>query len=205
MPTIHHQKGGRMKKAGILLVSLAVFALGFSSILWAQPKAEKTAPAEKKETMKKTPGDSAFITEAVAGGLFEVEMGKVALQKASNEEVKKFAQRMVDDHSKAVDELMQLAAAKGMSVPKEMKKMHRDTIDKLSKSSGAAFDKGYMDEMVKDHVKDVAAFRKEAKEGKDPEVKAWASKTLPTLEDHLKMALDLSKKEMGKKEPDQKK
>jgi putative membrane protein len=115
------------------------------------------------------------------------------------------AQRMVDDHSKANDELMQLATTKGMAVPKEMKKIHRDMIDKLSKSSGAAFDKAYVDEMVKDHVKDVSAFRKEAKEGKDPEVKAWASKTLPTLEDHLKMVRDLSKKEMGKKEPAKKK
>jgi putative membrane protein len=112
---------------------------------------------------------------------------------------------MVDDHSKANDELMQLATTKGMAVPKEMKKIHRDMIDKLSKSSGAAFDKAYVDEMVKDHVKDVSAFRKEAKEGKDPEVKAWASKTLPTLEDHLKMVRDLSKKEMGKKEPAKKK
>jgi len=160
---------------------------------------------EKKEATKKPSANSAFITETLSGGLFEVEMGKAALEKSSSEEVKKFAQRMVDDHSKVIDELIQLAATKGSSPAKEMKKVHRDIIDNLSKSSGAAFDKAYMAQMVNDHVKDVSAFRKEAKEGKDPEVKAWAAKTLPILEDHLAMARDLSKKERGMKEPAKKK
>ncbi len=193
-----------MKKLGILLIVVA-FAFGLSSPLWAQPKAEKKEVTEKKEATKKPSANSAFITETLSGGLFEVEMGKAALEKSSSEEVKKFAQRMVDDHSKVIDELIQLAATKGSSPAKEMKKVHRDIIDNLSKSSGAAFDKAYMAQMVNDHVKDVSAFRKEAKEGKDPEVKAWAAKTLPILEDHLAMARDLSKKERGMKEPAKKK
>jgi len=189
-----------MKKMGILLIVVAL-AFGFSSLLWAQPQAEKKGAGDKMEAAKKPIADSAFITDTLSGGIFEVEMGKVALEKSSNEEVKQFAQRMVDDHSKAGNELRELASSKGMNPSQEMKKAHRDMFDKLSKLSGAAFDKAYMNHMVKDHVKDVSAFRKEAKAGKDPEVKAWASKILPTLEEHLKMARDLSKKVTGMKEP----
>jgi len=189
-----------MKKMGILLIVVAL-AFGFSSLLWAQPQAEKKEAGDKMEAAKKPIADSAFITDTLSGGIFEVEMGKVALEKSSNEGVKQFAQRMVDDHSKAGDELRELASSKGMNPSQEMKKAHRDMFDKLSKLSGAAFDKAYMNHMVKDHVKDVSAFRKEAREGKDPEVKAWASETLPTLEEHLKMARDLSKKVTGMKEP----
>jgi len=189
-----------MKKVRILLIVVAL-AFGFSSLLWAQPQAEKKGAGDKMEAAKKPIADSAFITDTLSGGIFEVEMGKVALEKSSNEEVKQFAQRMVDDHSKAGNELRELASSKGMNPSQEMKKAHRDMFDKLSKLSGAAFDKAYMNHMVKDHVKDVSAFRKEAKAGKDPEVKAWASKILPTLEEHLKMARDLSKKVTGMKEP----
>ena len=193
-----------MKKIGILIMVLAL-AFGFSSVLCAQSQAGKKEAGEKMEAGKKPVADRAFITDALSGGIFEVEMGKVALEKASNDEVKQYAQRMVDDHSKAGDELRELASSKGMDPPQEMKKKHRDMFDKLSKLSGAAFDKAYLNHMVKDHKEDVSAFRKEAKQGKDPEVKAWASKTLPTLEEHLKMARDLSKKVTGMKQPAPKK
>lgn len=189
-----------MKKMGILLIVVAI-ALGFSSLLWAQTQAEKKEAGDKMEAAKKPIADSSFITDALSGGIFEVKMGKVALEKSSNEEVKQFAQRMVDEHSKAGDELRELASSKGMNPSQEMKKAHRDMFDKLSKLSGAAFDKAYMNHMVKDHVKDISDFRKEVREGKDTEVKAWASKTLPTLEEHLKMARNVSKKLTGMKEP----
>jgi putative membrane protein len=171
-----------MKKI-LAVVFAMVLVVGLASFVSAQQKADgKVSDADKK-----------FMMEAASGGMFEVEAGKVAAQKASAEDVKKFGQRMVDDHSKANEELMQLANSKGVTPPKEMNKAHKEKLDKLSKKSGKDFDKAYMDEMVKDHTKDVSAFKKEAKDGKDPDVKAWASKTLPTLEDHLKMAKDMSK------------
>jgi putative membrane protein len=122
----------------------------------------------------------------------EVELGKLAAEKASSDDVKKFGQRMVDDHSKANDELKALAASKKITLPAEMGPEEKALRDRLVKLSGPAFDQAYMKAMVSDHVKDVAAFRMEAKTGKDAEVKAWAAKTLPTLEEHLRMARQAS-------------
>jgi putative membrane protein len=133
-------------------------------------------------------GDPAFVKEAAMGGMAEVELGKLAAEKASNADVKKFGQRMVDDHSKANDELKMIAGAKNVTLPSALDAKHKATVDRLSKLSGDAFDRAYMRDMVADHVQDVAAFKRESQAGKDADVKAFASKTLPTLEDHLKMA-----------------
>ena len=132
--------------------------------------------------------DEAWVMKVAQGGMAEVELGKLAVEKASADNVKQFGQRMVDDHSKANDELKTLAAGKKITLPADMGPQEKALRDRLAKMSGAAFDRAYMKAMVDDHVKDVAAFRMESKSGKDPEVKAWAAKTLPTLEEHLKMA-----------------
>jgi putative membrane protein len=134
--------------------------------------------------------DDAWVAKVAKGGMAEVELGKLATQKASADSVKQFGQRMVDDHSKANDELKTLAASKKITVPAEMGPKEKALRDRLSKMSGAAFDRAYMKAMVADHVEDVNAFKMESKSGKDPEIKAWAAKTLPTLEEHLKMARD---------------
>jgi len=132
--------------------------------------------------------DEAFVTKAAKGGLAEVELGKLAAEKASSDEVKKFGQRMADDHSKANDELKTLAQSKKITLPSEIGAEEKALRDRLMKLSGPAFDQAYMKAMVSDHVKDVNEFKVESKSGKDPEVKAWAAKTLPTLEEHLKLA-----------------
>jgi putative membrane protein len=126
------------------------------------------------------------------GGMEEVELGQLAAQKASSPEVKNFGQHMVDDHSKANDQLKQLATQKGVTLPASMSAAQKQDVNKLSKLSGAAFDSAYVSMMVKDHKKDVAEFQKESKSGKDSDVKSWASTTLPTLEDHLKMVQGIS-------------
>ena len=166
--------------------------------------------------------DKEFVMKAAEGGNAEVELGQLAVSKASNADVKQFAQRMVDDHGKANTELMQLAQNKGITLPtstsmssttdpdttaaattqsdkmkaKDHKMMtdQQKTMDKLSKLSGADFDKAYMSDMVKDHEKDVAMFEKEASKGKDTDVKAWAAAKLPTLKEHLQMARDTAAK-----------
>jgi putative membrane protein len=132
--------------------------------------------------------DNSFVMEAAKGGMAEVQMGTLARDKASNADVKKFGQRMVDDHSKANDELKAIAAAKGVTLPASLDASHQAVYDRISKLNGAAFDKAYMKDMVSDHKKDVAEFRKQSQSGRDPEIKAFAAKTLPTLEEHLKMA-----------------
>jgi putative membrane protein len=132
--------------------------------------------------------DQKFVMEAAGGGAAEVELGKLATERATNPDVKSFGQRMVDDHSKAGDELKVLAATKKIALPTDLDPKEKALRDRLTKLQGAAFDRAYMDAMVKDHETDVRAFQAESKSGRDPEVKAWAAKTLPTLEEHLRIA-----------------
>ncbi|HEV7517175.1 MAG TPA: DUF4142 domain-containing protein [Thermoanaerobaculia bacterium] len=146
---------------------------------------------------KMSAGDKKFMMNAAQGGMEEVEMGKLAAANATNADVKAFGQKMVDDHSKANDQLKQLAQTKGVTLPADMTKAQHGDMDKLSKMTGDAFDHAYVKMMVKDHKKDVAEFAKESKSAKDADLKSWAGTTLPTLEDHLKMIQDLSGKMVG--------
>ncbi|HYC37936.1 MAG TPA: DUF4142 domain-containing protein [Usitatibacter sp.] len=132
--------------------------------------------------------DRNFVTKAAQHGKAEVDLGKMAQDKASNPQVKEFARRMVEDHGKANQELMTIASAKGIQVPTETDKDHQKLANKLQKLQGAEFDREYMQHMVKDHKKDVSEFQKASKNAKDAEVKAFAAKNLPTLQEHLKMA-----------------
>jgi putative membrane protein len=138
--------------------------------------------------------DKDFVMKAANGGMAEVAGGQTAVQKATNADVKTFGQRMVDDHGKANDELKQLATTKGLALPTAPDAEHQKKLDELSKKTGKAFDKAYMDDMVKDHEKDVAEFQKESTSAQDPDLKNWVTKTLPTLQDHLRMAKDTQKK-----------
>jgi putative membrane protein len=132
--------------------------------------------------------DIEFILDAAKGGMAEVELGKLAAQRAQNEEVKKFAQRMVDDHSKANDELKQIAQSKSIKLPEELDAKDKSLMQRLEKLNGPAFDRAYMTAMQNDHVKDVNEFKREANAGRDSQVKSFASSTLPTLEEHLQQA-----------------
>lgn len=140
-----------------------------------------------------TSGDRKFMEKAAQGGIAEVKLGELAMQKAQSDDVKKFGQRMVDDHSKANDQLKQVASTKGVTLPTETDKSSQREYDKLSKMSGAQFDREYMDHMVSDHKKDVSEFQKEAKSAKDADVKQFASSTLPVLQQHLQLAQSADK------------
>ena len=134
--------------------------------------------------------DEAWMMKVAKGGMAEVELGKLASEKGTTDAVKNFGKRMVDDHSKANEELKTLATSKKVTLPADLSPEDKALRDRLTKLSGTSFDQAYIKAMVADHVKDVNAFRTESKSGKDADVKAWAAKTLPTLEDHLKMARD---------------
>jgi putative membrane protein len=151
-------------------------------------------PQDTKATAAATGADSTFIRTAAMDGLAEVEHGKLAAQNAASDDVKQFAQRMVDDHGKANTELQALASQKNVSLPKELDAKHKAMHDKLAKMNGAAFDSAYMTHMATAHKEAVTLFQREGKAGKDPETKAFAEKTLPTLQEHLKMAQDISAK-----------
>ena len=179
---------------------LLVFALSTAICFAAsaQDPTEQSDPGRpgqpQDRSSKAATSDQLFLKEAAAGGLAEVELGQLAAEKSSNPEVKKFAERMVADHGKANDQLKEIAAQKGISLSAEPSAKHKATKERLSKLSGDEFDKAYMSDMLSDHKKDVAAFRKESAEGKDPVLKEFAAKTLPTLEDHLKEAESISPK-----------
>lgn len=153
-----------------------------------------TATATNASATAMDPADSDFMMKAAQGGLAEVDMGYMASSKATNPDVKKFGDRMVTDHSKANDELKQLAATKGVTLPTAVSDEEKKDMDAMSAKSGKDFDKGYIDDMVQDHEKDVAEFEKASKEAKDADLKAWAAKTLPTLQKHLEMAKETQKK-----------
>lgn len=128
------------------------------------------------------------MKNAAQGGLLEVQLGQLAEQKATSQGVKDFAQQMVKDHSKANDELKSIAAKENVDLPSAVSAKQQREIDRLSKLSGQQFDKAYMQHMLKDHRKDINEFQKEANKGKDPDVKSFASSTLPTLQQHLQHA-----------------
>lgn len=156
-----------------------------------------TAPGqEQKQSKEAEPrgDDRKFATEAAQDGLAEVALGKLATQKASDPAVKAFGQHMVEDHGKANEELKSLAKQKGWTLPDEPAAKHKATQARLEKLEGAAFDSAYAQDMVKDHEHAVAAFERQAKGGGDPDLKAWASKTLPTLKSHLQDSRDLAGK-----------
>jgi len=203
--------------------------------------------------------DRRFVMEAAHSGMAEVDLGRLAVERAASDEVKQFAQRMVDDHSRANTELMELASRKGVTLTMDhsspgshgsastttdttreamagtgggtgmsgtgtsgtqpsdtqkdtamaqgtgshsghdakMMQKHKALVTKLSGLSGAEFDRAYMKQMVKDHSDAVSLFQREASRGNDAELKAWAAKTLPALQDHLRMAREISAKTGG--------
>jgi putative membrane protein len=165
----------------------------------AQPPSKSpAAPSQKAAGMSDVvPADRTFALEAAKGGLAEVELGKVAVEKASSPDVKQFGQRMIDDHGKASEELKTWASGKNLSLPTELDAKSQATKDRLSKLSGPAFDRAYISDMVRDHNKDVADFQRAEKTCKDADLKAWVQKTLPTLQEHQKMARDISMKVVG--------
>jgi putative membrane protein len=138
--------------------------------------------------------DRRFMMEAAAGGLMEVELGRMAAQKASSADVKSFGQRMVTDHGQANQRLMQIAAQKNVTLPTTLPADKRKDMDKLSALSGAEFDKMYMSHMLKDHKKDISEFEKASNNGRDSSVKSFAQTTLPTLREHMQMAQSIAPK-----------
>jgi putative membrane protein len=132
-----------------------------------------------------------FIRDAAQSGMAEVMLGNLALQKATNEQVKSFAQQMVTDHTAANEELKTLAAGKNVTLPAELSSKHRNAIDKLNGLSGMDFDKAFMKQMVKDHESAVKMFQRESERGTDADTKAFAAKTLPALQNHLQAARSL--------------
>lgn len=153
----------------------------------ARPESAKSTAKTKSSAMMKM-SDADFAKAAAEGGIAEVKIGELAEDKASNKTVKDLSQRIVEDHTRANDALKSDASKENISIPTEMNARDRAAYARLSQLSGAAFDRAYTRDMVRDHEADIAVFRHEATEGKDASIKTFAAQTLPTLEEHLKEA-----------------
>jgi putative membrane protein len=152
------------------------------------PTARDQSVTTNSQSAALNPDDRTFLEKAAVGGKAEVELGQLALERAQNDQVKQFAQRMVTDHSQANSDLVSMGDKMSITLPTELDKENQDTKNRLSKLNGAKFDKEYMKAMVDDHQKDVNDFQKESSSAINSDVKAFASKTLPTLQQHLDLA-----------------
>jgi len=155
--------------------------------------APKTTTSSDSSTTKSTSSDQDFAKKVAAGGMAEVELAKLAQQKASSEDVKSLAMRLETDHMKANDGLKALASKKGWDLPTSPTSDQQAKKDKLEKLSGSAFDKQYVDVMVANHRTNISAFERQASKSTDADLKQWISSTLPTLETHLDLATKTQK------------
>jgi putative membrane protein len=162
--------------------TLLVVLLSCSFAVFAQDA------GNSKPSPSKTSGgsDAQFAKKAAQGNMAEVALGKLATQNAQSDDVKKFGQRMVDDHSKAEQDLEGVASKINLTLPTDVSPTQKAEQQRLEKLKGAAFDRAYMQMMVKDHVQDVAEFKKEFNNtAANGDLRDYAKRTYPVLDDHL--------------------
>lgn len=151
----------------------------------------------RKDTMAVAPAPdantSAFLVDAANGGMAEVQLSKIAVEKSTNAAIKDFANMMINDHTSANDQVMALAAKKSVTLPSDVSEENRKTADDLMKKTGKDFDKEYVDVMVKDHEKTVNLFEKASTNVNDAEVVAFVNNTLPKLKSHLESIKTIKK------------
>ena len=173
----------------ILAAGLLIGAATFAQTSHPNVSGETAPGMVRKDTLSQQ--DKDFVKDAAAGGMAEVALSKLA-EKSENPDVKHFAERMVRDHTAANAELTKIAAGLGAETPKALDTEHQRTHDQLRSMHGKAFDQQYMRVMVEDHNEAVKLFRSEAGSTGEGQLKQFAQKTLPTIEQHQKMAVDLS-------------
>ena len=169
----------------------AILFISFCSVAFAQESASgsRAKPTHKKAAVP----DAQFVTRAAQGNMAEVNLGKLAAEKSQNDDVKKFGQMMVDDHSKAEQDLEGVASKNSWTVPKDVSAQQKAEQRRLEKLSGSAFDRAYVRMMIKDHTTDVAVCAviatktrcEAASTSANPDLKDFATRTYPTLDNHL--------------------
>ena len=191
-----------MKRIDFAVTFVAFAALAFAASVGAQNAPTTRNPmSSSPDSMSSTASnsrlsaqaDASFAQDAATGGQSEVKLGQLAQQKGSNEAVKQFGQKMVTDHSTAGDKLKTIASKDGITVSDAPDSEGQAEYDRLSQLSGKDFDRAYANDMVQDHQQDIAKFKQEAGSGQNPDLKNFASQTLPTLQEHLQMAQQMQK------------
>jgi putative membrane protein len=178
-----------------LFALLALMCVGCTSTdKAATPDPASQSNSAASASSPSTNSDQAFVTKAAQGNSAEVELGKIVAAKSKDPSVKQFAQMLVKDHTTALNELQELAQTKNLNFNDDLTDDAKALQAKLSSDSGKQLDKDYMDGMVEDHQKDVQDFTDQSEKAKDPDVKQWAGKTLPTLQKHLEKAQQIDAK-----------
>jgi putative membrane protein len=177
-----------IKKAGFMVVAAAAVACCTASVHAAIAQSDSAARLDAGSQRMMRSRDAAFAIRAAQGGLAEVQLGKLANQKASDPEIKAFGQKMVADHTQANEKLTAIARKQEITLPSSMDPKDQGVYNKLQKLTGVQFDRTYMKAMTKDHQRDIKQFQKEANKGKDPQIKSFAAETLPILQAHLQLA-----------------
>jgi len=170
-----------------LAVALLLSGPAFAQHQVAAPQRNAAAPRELSQK------DVEFMKNAAIGGMAEVELGKLAQQRAHSSDVKSFGDRMVRDHSRANDQLTNIAKDRGAQLPQQLDAEHLSMRDRLAKLQGEAFDRAYIKAMVADHDKDMKEFRRAAQTGQDRELKRFARETLTVVEQHDQLAHNIER------------
>ncbi len=173
-----------------LLLFAAVLSLGACNSKNKEDDSKEVAEEQNDTKFEDTEieNDTEFAVEAADAGLFEVQLAQLALTNGTSSEVKTFAQTMIDEHSKANEELKGLAQQKNISLPTAISDKCQKKYNDLAEKKGIDFDDAYTDLMVKDHKDAIDNFKKEADKGKDADIKSWAAQKVTALEHHLEMA-----------------
>jgi len=180
-----------LKTFGMVAVA-ALMCVGMRTSAVAQDTNSQAGSDMSRNTMKMSSADRKFMMTAATGGMAEVEMARLALEKSGSDAVKQYARKMIDDHTAANNELMQVASMKGVTLPARPDAKQTAMMAKMQKLSGAEFDMMYVKEAgVKAHQDMEKLFMKESMSGKDMGAKAFAAKTLPAVRMHLQMARDM--------------
>lgn len=167
---------------------IALGSIAFLTALGAVAASPQAKSPQTPADASHRTADELFAKSAARGGMAEVKLGQLAEVKGDNTTVKDFGKRMVDDHSNANEKLKNVASKDGIDLPANVTAHDQALYDQLSKLSGSSFDKAYARAMVRDHERDIIEFEHEAKNGKDENVKQFASQTLPTLQEHYRLA-----------------
>ena len=188
------------KMVAAALVVTGVFAsLEYTSIAQpTQPAPPRPTPPTQPVLPNRatlSPLDRQFIIDAAQGGMAEVSLGQMASQRATSAAVKQYAQRMVQEHTQANAELLRLASQKGVTPPRDMGPKYRAAMDRLMQLPRASFDQAYMSEAgINGHLESLAVYQRQAQLGQDPDLKAFAAKTVPIVQNHLQVAGNLTNK-----------
>ncbi len=194
----------KMLTAALVAVGVLV-SLEYTSVAQSnQPSSQQNQPASQQNQTTISALDRQFIIDAAQGGMAEVSLGKLATERATSDEVKEYGQRMVQEHTRANKELLQLAAQKGVTPPSDMGPKYEAAMERLSQLPRESFDEAYMNEGgINGHLESEAVYRRQSQLGEDADLKAFAAKILPTIQEHLQMARDMTGTTAGENQTSQ--